>query len=45
VQLEGSPEFTALLIDDKAVMTTRTASTLRDRSENKVTRKDLVLGA
>ena len=45
VQLEGSPEFTALLIDDKAVMTDQ------DRkyayvigSENKVTRKDLVLG-
>ncbi len=45
VQLEGSPEFTALLIDDKAVMTDQ------DRkyvyvigSENKVTRQDLVLG-
>ena len=45
VQLEGSPEFTALLIDDKAVMTDQ------DRKyayvigpENKVTRKDLVLG-
>jgi multidrug efflux system membrane fusion protein len=45
VQLEGSPEFTALLIDDKAVMTDQ------DRKyayvigpENKVTRKDLVIG-
>jgi multidrug efflux system membrane fusion protein len=45
VQLEGSPEFTALLIDDKAVMTDQ------DRKyvyvvgpENKVTRKDIVLG-
>jgi multidrug efflux system membrane fusion protein len=45
VQLEGSPEFTALLIDDKAVMTDQ------DRKyayvigpENKVMRKDLVLG-
>ena len=45
VQLEGSPKFTALLIDDKAVMTDQ------DRKyayvigpENKVTRKDLVLG-
>ena len=45
VQLEGSPTFTALLIDDKAVMTDQ------DRKyayvigpENTVTRKDLVLG-
>ena len=45
VQLEGSPEVTALLIDDKAVMTDQ------DRKyvyvvgpENKVTRKDIVLG-
>ena len=45
VQLEGSPKFTALLIDDKAVMTDQ------DRKyayvigpESKVTRKDLVLG-
>ncbi len=45
VQLEGSPEFTALLIDDKAVMTDQ------DRKyvyvvgpENKVARKDIVLG-
>jgi multidrug efflux system membrane fusion protein len=45
VQLEGSPKFTALLIDDKAVMTDQ------DRKyvyvvgpENKATRKDLALG-
>ena len=45
VQLEGSPEFTALLIDEKAVMTDQ------DRKyvyvvgpENKATRKDIALG-
>jgi multidrug efflux system membrane fusion protein len=45
VQLEGGPQFTALLIDDKAVMTDQ------DRKyvyvvgpENQATRKDLVLG-
>jgi multidrug efflux system membrane fusion protein len=45
VQLEGSPEFTALLIDDKAVMTDQDRKYVYVVGRaNKATRKDIVLG-
>src|SRR5260221_1681347 len=45
VQLEGSPEFTALLIDDKAVMTDQDRKYIYVVGpENKATRKEIVLG-
>ncbi len=45
VQLEGSPEFTALLIDDKAVMTDQDRKYVYVVGRgNKAMRKDIVLG-
>src|SRR6266478_848732 len=46
VQLEGSPEFTALLIDDKAVMTDQDRKYVYVVGRgNKAMRKDIVLGS